>query len=425
MTNYISWGKYYKLYIYIWMYIVCQLLYEYLYGSRFPEKIKINYLEDFPKNILIQEIFNYLSISIFSFILFKYELNQIKLSKKDNPVSQHPNNSSEGNLIYNEYKGNIKVISIQSFCFVIFLLVLSNELKKIFDVIGLKGLDFWMFEILFITLIYATIFKIPIYKHKKIAIFIIIFFPIAMKIMSLYEIMINKHQENIYKKYYWIIAVGIISFLIIILIRAYAYCKIKWFFDLRYISAMKLLVAYGIIGTIICLIGGLISTNIQCINKAKFDDIEYICNITENGHEVYYDHFHIFFKSIWEKNKWYILFELIEVFLYFLINLFLMLIIKNLNPEFLICSKYINYFIIELLMLIEEPNYIHIFELLSEFFAIIGFLIYLELIECRFCKINYNLKKNIIRRSIKEIDDNIKDVSDFSDLNSQSNLDIE
>ena len=198
MSNYISCGKYNKLYIYIWLYIISQLLYEYLYGSRFPEKIKLVYLNDFPKNILIQEIFNYLGISIFSFILFKYEIKQNRLNKKDNLLSLQINNSSEINLIYNEYKGNIKLISIQSLCFAIFVLIFSNEIKKFFDVIGLKGLDFWMFEIFFICFITANIFKITIYKHKKIAIFIIIFFPLIMKIMSLYEIMTDNDEKNLY-----------------------------------------------------------------------------------------------------------------------------------------------------------------------------------------------------------------------------------
>ena len=426
MSKYISFGKYNKLYKYIWLYIISQLVYEYFYGSHFPKKITINYLNKFPKRILVQETFNYLGISIFSYFLFKYELNQLNQlnqNKRENSVSQESVSSSEVNLIYNEYKGNLKTISIQSFCFVIFLFIISSELINIFNNIGLKGLDFWMFEILFICLITVTKFKIPIYRHKQIAIFIILFFPIIMKIISLYKILKTNDEDNIYKNHHWIIPVGIISFLIFILIRDYSYCKIKWFFDLRYISAMKLLVVYGIMGTIICLIGSLISTNVECVDRTKFSDIKKICNITENDKNYYYDHFHIFFKKIWEEDIYYILFELFEIFISFLIKLFVMLIIKNLNPEFLICSKDIYFFIIKLLTFIRGYKIVDLYDLLSELFAIFGFFIYLELIECKFCKINYNLKKNIIRRSIKEIDDD--NICDLSESNSQLNVEIE
>ena len=39
----------------------------------------------------------------------------------------------------------------------------------------------------------------------------------------------------------------------------------------------------------------------------------------------------------------------------------------------------------------------------GDFFSIIGFLIYLEIIELHFCNLDYNLKNNIIKRSNTEI----------------------
>ena len=46
-------------------------------------------------------------------------------------------------------------------------------------------------------------------------------------------------------------------------------------------------------------------------------------------------------------------------------------------------------------------------DILGNFIAIFGFLIYLELIELKFCKLNYNLRKNIIKRSIDDINQSI------------------
>ena len=42
-------------------------------------------------------------------------------------------------------------------------------------------------------------------------------------------------------------------------------------------------------------------------------------------------------------------------------------------------------------------------DIFGNFIAIFGFLIYLELIELGFCKLNYNLRKTIAKRSIDDI----------------------
>ena len=71
-----------------------------------------------------------------------------------------------------------------------------------------------------------------------------------------------------------------------------------------------------------------------------------------------------------------------------------------------------------------------IIEILGDFFALIGFLIYLEIIELHFCKLNYNLRKKIIERSIEDLNTDIDEDdnnllfdrdSDVSELSSQIN----
>ena len=103
---------------------------------------------------------------------------------------------------------------------------------------------------------------------------------------------------------------------------------------------------------------------------------------------------------------------LIKIFLSFLVNLFSLLIIKYLSPEYLICSYYAFYCIIDLIKLcFEEFDYSNLFEFLAQVLAIIGALIYLEFIELNFCKLNFNLKKNITKRSLLEINLNSTDYS--------------
>ena len=135
----------------------------------------------------------------------------------------------------------MQAISGIAYLSIITLLVLSNQLKKIYNVFGLKGLDFWMFELVFIYTITVFIFKLQIYRHKILSISIIIIFSTIMKLISLY-ISISNKENKIYIKYIWIIPIGISTFLIFIFMRSYAYCKLKWLFDIKYISPIKLLI---------------------------------------------------------------------------------------------------------------------------------------------------------------------------------------
>ena len=61
-----------------------------------------------------------------------------------------------------------------------------------------------------------------------------------------------------------------------------------------------------------------------------------------------------------------------------------------------------------------------IVDILCESLSFIGFLIYLEIIELHFCGLQYDLKKYIIRRSIKDIDGNFTiDESSIMDDNQE------
>ena len=51
----------------------------------------------------------------------------------------------------------------------------------------------------------------------------------------------------------------------------------------------------------------------------------------------------------------------------------------------------------------EKKFYIFLLDILGNIIAIFGFLIYLEIIELKFCKLNYNLKIYISKRSIDDL----------------------
>jgi len=100
------------------------------------------------------------------------------------------------------------------------------------------------------------------------------------------------------------------------------------------------------------------------------------------------------------------------------------LIIKFLTPIHIIFYNSIFYFIIKIIAIfynkmnvnyffdINYENakgrfYIFLLDLSGNFIAIFGFLIYLELIELRCCKLNYNLRETISKRSIDDIKQSI------------------
>ena len=94
------------------------------------------------------------------------------------------------------------------------------------------------------------------------------------------------------------------------------------------------------------------------------------------------------------------------------------LIIQYLTPVHKIFYSSIYYFIIKIIAIFynkiktnnffngkdyEKKFYIFLLDILGNIIAIFGFLIYLEIIELKFCKLNYNLKTYISKRSIDDL----------------------
>ena len=116
-----------------------------------------------------------------------------------------------------------------------------------------------------------------------------------------------------------------------------------------------------------------------------------------------------------------------------------LLIIKNLTPVHMIFYSSLYYFVIKLIAIFHNKIKINYFfkgsgemdninfckfilDISGNFFAIFGFLIYLEIIELGFCKLNYNLRKFISKRSLDEITQNI-DYDGFNEEDEQSEKD--
>ena len=166
------------------------------------------------------------------------------------------------------------------------------------------------------------------------------------------------------------------------------------------------MITYGIAGTIICFITGIVTSNVTC----PYIFFDQVCSFKDNN-KYYYDNWYVYYGS--GKNMAVrliiIVFGLIS---YFVNKYYLTLTIKNYTPIHVIFSFPIQFFIEKTFLLIYSAifhrnalftNRTDIKKFLldesGDIGSIIGFLIYLEIIELNFCGLNFNLKKNIIKRS--------------------------
>ena len=435
MVKYISFGKFDSLYKYMLFFIIAQLLDQYLFQRDILGKIKSFDRTLVYEHKLIQEMCNFIGIFFFSALLLIYE-KYIRKGRKNLPSNENELNLHETNYIYNRQVN--KYESFWKVLIIIFLLFLERELLVTFYKLGLMGLDFWMFEMLFIYIISTKIMKIPAYKHHKISVYFILIFCTIFKTITSILIM-GDSSSKIYKTYKILIPLGIIIFLFITYLRAYICFKIKDLMDLKFISSNIILIIYGLMGTIICGISCIITTYKPCEDTIiSFDEMIKICsqkivNEKKNKGNYYYDSYIVYNEKIFKEDGLYafgnICFIIMRIIIIYFVDLFSVLILKYLNPFFFLCARFINYFFVRIINIIilaikkEEINNDSYFEILSQVFAVIGILVYIEFIELNFCDLNHNLKKNIINRCVKDgkniyqidIDENLKITDDVAD----------
>ena len=119
-----------------------------------------------------------------------------------------------------------------------------------------------------------------LYNHQKIGIIInslsCLIFGVIHFIILENENNDNPHNFNI--KYKWFIPISIFIYLFIINSTSYIYIKLKFYMDLDFISSIKILILYGILGFIISSIACIIETSFKCIGSEK----QFFCQISTN-----------------------------------------------------------------------------------------------------------------------------------------------
>ena len=455
MVKYIEFGEYNKNYNSIFLAVVFNILINCL--PRFLTGLLVKYNKI---NKIVEELFNHLYIirifySIFTFIfsciLNKYEN---KLSKsKSNFDKLNASNSDKGCFksikINEEIKGKLNnKKNLLNILIIVIICYFFENLNGIISVLTASFSDS-LIILLIISYINTKMFKIKIYKHQKCAILFNFFVLFIIGLISFILSMKSENDKNIYKQHFWLLPIGFMIFFLITVALSYSYSKIKWFINLNLISLSKLLINFALVGLLINTIISVSFTFIKCSENQNI-----FCN-KQYERYFYFENFILFFQKLLiicrDKNKFNIIFVICFIIIYsfilFLSNFFGFSILKNLYPEHFFFTEPIIKTIIKIITIFhnrifngyffakEGDDYkmqliTFILDIIGNCLIIVGFLIYLEIIELNFCGFNYNLRKNIIDRGMKDIqeidDDSEQDeyLIDDNNSNKMSELSI-
>ena len=432
---YIGFGGCSKYYLYILGTVIFKCLRDCIFGFNIinPEsKIGLfGFVPELSNHYLIQSLYKYLSF-IIGGALFIYILKKESTNESDNIFIKEKENLEYKGLIYNSKDDISPMASFSQILKVGLIYCLHAELSRIMYLFDFGGLDIWTIDVIFILIFMHTNFIITFAKHQKYSMaFIIISVTILLFISSFLP---NSNHDDIEEKRekdkntYQIINditrcnfAFIIIFVIFSLLScliSYQRVKEKVLMDYYFLSPYKLIFFIGIFGFIITSIILTFTSNFPCpAGKEYFTDYCIIKHLKSNSEEYYYDNFLIYFKELKNKKNPYK--SYLEVLLispiYLIISFFEftceILTIYYLNPNFVMLRDNIYYGTSRLIFFLFNlhKNYKHYMTLtqfiileMTEIISILGYAVYLEIIELRFLGLDKDLKRNIIKRGIKE-----------------------
>lgn len=353
---------------------------------------------------LIRVLYGYISFIIFG-TFFYYISEKLKNNKK----IEAKKSALQQNFIVNKINFTLRVkIELIIICGIYSLIKVFRKIASFYKV---GDLDFWIFNIIFISLFMHYYFRIHIYKHHKFSLIFIFFTNLCLLFIAA---AIKKNSDpTIFKKHTWKCLFIIIMYIIFSLASSLSKVASKKLMDINYVSPYKFIFFIGIIGTFFTLITLIFTSTISCGSNSQYCKVKKF-DIKNNSSSTYLDSIPLYFsdmKSVYN-NKDYKSFY-IEIFivipLYLLANfgefVFEILIISYLNPNYILISDCIYFGTIKLIEYIFKGDYSpkkFWVEFIAEILTLLGYTIFLEIIELRFYGLDKDLKKNITERSIRD-----------------------
>ena len=450
----ISIGNCSKYNIYFLISILCYLLMDLTTGFNPSNKEKpVRFFPFRPKikdHILLDKFILFPSIFFGGLILYCLEKSNKIKSMFDTPDEVLEKMNS---LLMNK-NDNVRIS--------VFIIGLVYALYLILQgFIGLTGvyIGFWTFEIIYICFFSRLIFKIKINRHRKFAIYIMIGLVVIELIGFFFPLTKHENKDNINdltdKNVFEITIIKYGAYAIPLLFlaselihvqRDYCWIKSKYLMDVKSYPPSKILMIIGSIGFIFIIIFFSIFTYVPCKtfnNINKINDI-YINIDTNKPLELYKEYCKL--KEYDENSKTlYLLFDSfklviqdysnmetedkLEIFLVipllFIFNLVnevtQLLMIRYADPNNILIYRNIYYFLQVLIQMIinegdqQYQTYLQFFLIeFEDLISIIGNMIYIEVLELNFCKLDYDLKKNIAKRGNNDFEQNMVIESDKS-----------
>ena len=418
----------------------CSRFYIYILGSMIFYSLKdivLKYSIFLKDEHIVQGLIRYIGfICLGSLFLYIFKRILRNLNKNTNAnidfsqVDETSKSSKNTKLIYHNIKTRLKSENNSGSLLIIISIIyfLYIEALKILDFFEFYHLEFWTFDILFMLLFMHIYYPANIYRHQTFSMIFIASINtvllIVASVLNIYEYKDNKANIYEYKGAFVCFSIIIIycnlSFLIY-----YARIHIKILTDIHYISPYKIIISIGIIGfvfeLIILIISFILNSESKC-HQIKYNNI--YCYLNSSNYFSNYSTLN------GEKHKYKIIHEISVSFLYLIFYfgglICELLIIKFLNPNYVLMSDNMYFEIIKLNKFFykeisdsnKNNNLIIQFSIiqLAQLFEFIGCLIYLELIELRFCGLNKNLKRVISERSKEDLTEYISNRNTLEDV---------
>jgi len=459
--SFISIGNCSKYNIYFIVSILCYFMIDLIYGLNSSNKEKPARLFSFRPKIrdhnLLADFIRF--ASVFFGGLFLYIFDKYNNNKGSDELSEFENMNND--FFQDNINSRRKYIIIVSVLFSLYIIFT--------DFIGMAPyVGFWTFEILYISIISHFIFKIKIYKHKKLAIIIML----IISILDLvgYALPWTKHKNSkemdilTDKSTFDTIIIKYGTYAIPLLFlanelnhvqRDYVWIQSKHLMDVRAYLPSKLFMILGSVGFIFVFIFFIIFTFIPCktftniqkvnntyINLDTGEPLQFykeycsLKNYDTKTKTLYllYDSFELVIKdySNTDRDNMLEIFVLIPLlFIFHGINeISRLMMVRYTDPNNILIYKNIHLFLQRIIKIIinkGDEQYITFLQFfLAEFkelVSIISNMIYIEVIELNFCGLDYELKKNIDKRGLKDIQQNFNVINKDNDDNDNEEMD--
>ena len=481
---FIGFGKFSRYHKYLLIAIICQFISDYSMGLNKMNKdskdvnIIFRFYAKLNQNKLVKIFIEFLGFIFGGVILyFIYNILEGKTGKKNSMAKVQRKREK-----YLENKKNYNYIEL---FFIGFFLSFNKIVVNLANNFLVLENDFWVLELVSITIFSYYILKMKIKNHHIAAIVIIIpiifidiisyFLPntrsddckddeckeIYLTDNNFFEIIkiINEKLKNKFQ----IIILIFFLFILGIILKDYSWVKSKYLIDIRGINPYKILISTGLLGCILVTICFFILSSVPCYtlevdnfyynNKTKSyekDNRNYnlsneICFYTEKEQNesninlsLYYDNITYFFEDEYnlieniDDNLEIFVFIPLYFFMYSTIKIMNVMMIKYLDPNVILINKNVAFFIegiINYFFIIQfDKNYLIPTKFLlleiKHLISLISNIVYLEILELKFCNLDYDIRKSIAIRGEIDSEAQIEILGEKDDSMNDSNIDL-